>query len=176
MHHDILKCLRIHAAFCHIWTERMPAHIRCYCRHLYFVNTIIRRTRRIPLWQKIWCRIKKTISPCLYARNKLPTARKRVCWSDPPLPMGKEIQRRIQIHFSCCHHGKKECLHIGRFLDFCKSQGIIQSMNKAGYPYDNAPMEGFYKTFKEELVYKGIGGCDRTIYVCLAQPCQTTFK
>lgn len=40
------------------------------------------------------------------------------------------------------------------FVDFCKSQGIIQSMSKAGCPYDNAPMERFYKTFKYELVYR----------------------
>lgn len=40
------------------------------------------------------------------------------------------------------------------FVDFCKSQGIIQSMSKAGGPYDNAPMERFYKTFKDELVYR----------------------
>lgn len=40
------------------------------------------------------------------------------------------------------------------FVDFCKSQGIIQSMSKAGCPYDNAPMERFYKTFKDELVHR----------------------
>ena len=39
-------------------------------------------------------------------------------------------------------------------MDFCKSQGIIQSMSKAGCPYDNAPMERFYKTFKDELIYR----------------------
>ena len=40
------------------------------------------------------------------------------------------------------------------FVDFCKSQGIIQGMGKAGCPYDNAPMERFYKTFKYGLVYR----------------------
>lgn len=40
------------------------------------------------------------------------------------------------------------------FVDFCKSQGIVQSMSKAGCPYDNAPMERFYKTFKDELIYR----------------------
>lgn len=29
---------------------------------------------------------------------------------------------------------------------------MIQSMSKAGCPYDKAPMERFYRTFKEELV------------------------
>lgn len=27
------------------------------------------------------------------------------------------------------------------FIEFCESVGIRQSMGKAGYPYDNAPME-----------------------------------
>ena len=41
MSHKILKSLGIHAAFCHIGTERMPVHMRCNHRHLYFVYTII---------------------------------------------------------------------------------------------------------------------------------------
>lgn len=40
------------------------------------------------------------------------------------------------------------------FVDFCKSRGIIQRMSKAGCPYDNAPMERFYKTLKDELIYR----------------------
>ena len=39
------------------------------------------------------------------------------------------------------------------FVDYCKKRGIRQSMSKAGCPYDNAPMERFYNTFKNELIY-----------------------
>lgn len=39
------------------------------------------------------------------------------------------------------------------FTEYCKQQGIVQSMSKAGCPYDNAPMERFYKSFKTELIY-----------------------
>ena len=38
------------------------------------------------------------------------------------------------------------------FIDFCKSAGITQSMSKAGYPYDNAPMERYYNTLKNERI------------------------
>ena len=41
-----------------------------------------------------------------------------------------------------------------KFNDFCKSHGIIQSMSRSGYPYDNAPMERFYNTFKSEFIHK----------------------
>ena len=39
------------------------------------------------------------------------------------------------------------------FTEYCEQQGIIQSMSKVGCPYDNAPMERFYKSFKTELIY-----------------------
>lgn len=42
------------------------------------------------------------------------------------------------------------------FTDYCKENGIIQSMSRAGCPYDNAPMERFYNTFKNELIYQNI--------------------
>ena len=36
------------------------------------------------------------------------------------------------------------------FNDFCEDNSIQQSMSRAGCPYDNAPMERFYNTFKNE--------------------------
>lgn len=39
------------------------------------------------------------------------------------------------------------------FTDFCAKVGITQSMSKAGCPYDNAPMERYYNTLKNELIY-----------------------
>ena len=40
------------------------------------------------------------------------------------------------------------------FTRFCLENRIIQSMSRAGCPYDNAPMERFYNTMKSELVYQ----------------------
>ena len=39
------------------------------------------------------------------------------------------------------------------FVEYCESVHITQSMSKAGYPYDNAPMERYYNTLKSELIY-----------------------
>jgi transposase InsO family protein len=36
------------------------------------------------------------------------------------------------------------------FTEFCKSVNVTQSMSKAGYPYDNAPMERYFNTLKNE--------------------------
>jgi len=40
------------------------------------------------------------------------------------------------------------------FINFCSEHNVIQSMSRAGNPYDNAPMERFYNTFKAELIYQ----------------------
>ena len=38
------------------------------------------------------------------------------------------------------------------FVEFCKSVHVTQSMSKAGYPYDNAPMERYFNTLKNECI------------------------
>jgi hypothetical protein len=38
------------------------------------------------------------------------------------------------------------------FTDYCESVGITQSMRMAGYPYDNAPMERYFNTLKNEEI------------------------
>lgn len=40
------------------------------------------------------------------------------------------------------------------FTEFCESANITQSMSKAGCPYDNAPMERYFNTLKNELIYQ----------------------
>lgn len=36
------------------------------------------------------------------------------------------------------------------FIDYCECVHVTQSMSKAGYPYDNAPMERYFNTLKNE--------------------------
>ncbi len=38
------------------------------------------------------------------------------------------------------------------FVEYCKSVHVNQSMSKAGYPYDNAPMERYFNTLKNECI------------------------
>lgn len=37
------------------------------------------------------------------------------------------------------------------FTDFCERKKIVQSMSKAGCPYDNAPMERYFNSMKNEF-------------------------
>ncbi len=38
------------------------------------------------------------------------------------------------------------------FVDFCESVHVKQSMSRAGYPYDNALMERYFNTLKNECI------------------------
>lgn len=38
------------------------------------------------------------------------------------------------------------------FVEFCRDNGVIQSMSKPGCPFDNAPMERYFNTLKAELI------------------------
>lgn len=40
------------------------------------------------------------------------------------------------------------------FTEYCRQVGLTQSMSKAGCPYDNAPMERYFNTLKNELIYQ----------------------
>ena len=51
-------------------------------------------------------------------------------------------------------HSDQGCQYTSwEFVSYCREKKIIQSMSKAGRPYDNAPMERFYNTLKNELIY-----------------------
>ena len=38
------------------------------------------------------------------------------------------------------------------FCGYCREKGIIQSMSRKGNPWDNAPMERYFNTLKNELI------------------------
>lgn len=38
------------------------------------------------------------------------------------------------------------------FINYCADNDVIQSMSRAGNPYDNAPMERFYNTLKNDFI------------------------
>ena len=49
------------------------------------------------------------------------------------------------------HSDQESQFTSNEFVKFCQKHGIKQSMSKAGYPYDNAPMERFFNTVKKGL-------------------------
>lgn len=55
------------------------------------------------------------------------------------------------------------------FTEFCESMGITQSMSKAGYPYDNAPMERYFNTLKNDLIYQHYYHTEEELYTAIEE-------
>ena len=55
------------------------------------------------------------------------------------------------------------------FTEFCEILGITQSMSKAGYPYDNAPMERYFNTLKNDLIYQHYYRTEDELYTAIEE-------
>ena len=55
------------------------------------------------------------------------------------------------------------------FTEFCENLGITQSMSKAGYPYDNAPMERYFNTLKNDLIYQHYYHTEEELYTAIEE-------
>ena len=55
------------------------------------------------------------------------------------------------------------------YTEFCESLGISQSMSKAGYPYDNAPMERYFNTLKNDLIYQHYYHTEEELYTAVEE-------
>jgi transposase InsO family protein len=62
------------------------------------------------------------------------------------------------------------------FVDFCESVGVIQSMSKAGYPYDNAPMERYFNTLKNELINQHEYRTEAELYESIEEFAYVTYN
>lgn len=55
------------------------------------------------------------------------------------------------------------------FTEFCDDLGITQSMSKAWYPYDNAPMERYFNTLKNDLIYQHYYRTEKELYTAIEE-------
>ena len=62
------------------------------------------------------------------------------------------------------------------FIEFCESVQVTQSMSKAGYPYDNAPMERYFNTLKNELIYQHEYQTEEALYTAIEEFAYTTYN
>jgi transposase InsO family protein len=62
------------------------------------------------------------------------------------------------------------------FVEFCRSEGITQSMSKAGYPYDNAPMERYFNTLKNELTEHHDYDTEEKLYSAVEEFAYVTYN
>lgn len=62
------------------------------------------------------------------------------------------------------------------FVNYCKRMNVTQSMSKAGYPYDNAPMERYFNTLKNELIYEHSYKTDQDLYSAVDEFAYVTYN
>lgn len=91
----------------------------------------------------------------LYDRSVVSSITDRNITSDLAVrAVKKALENQKSISGSLILHSDQGSQYTSKeFTDYCASAGITQSINKAGYPYDNAPMERYFNTLKNELLY-----------------------
>ena len=63
----------------------------------------------------------------------------------------KAIDSQPQFKGKLILHSDHEAQFTSKaFVEYCESIHVTQSMSKAGYPYNNAPMEKYFNSLKNE--------------------------
>jgi transposase InsO family protein len=62
------------------------------------------------------------------------------------------------------------------FVEYCERMKVTQSMSKAGYPYDNAPMERYFNTLKNELINEHIYKTEEELYQAIEEYAYVTYN
>ena len=73
-------------------------------------------------------------------------------------------QPRMDLSKLLLHSNQGSQYTSKEFTEFCEGLGIIQSMSKAGHPYDNAPMERYFNTLKNDLIYQHYYHTEEELY------------
>ena len=55
------------------------------------------------------------------------------------------------------------------FTEYCEKLGVTQSMSKAGYPYDNAPMERYFNTLKNDFINQHYYHTEAELYTAVEE-------
>ena len=88
----------------------------------------------------------------LYDRSVIASITDRNITSDLAIrTLKKALESQPSIKDGIILHSDQGTQYTSKaFIEFCKSVNVTQSMSKAGYPYDNAPMERYFNTLKNE--------------------------
>lgn len=105
----------------------------------------------------------------LYDRSAVATLNGTSITADLAIQTLRKALKRHQPSKGLILHSDQGTQFTSReFTEFCKKNHIQQSMSRAGCPYDNAPMERFYNTLKNEYFnlrrFKDVESLDRGIY------------
>ena len=108
----------------------------------------------------------------LYDRSVVAGISDRNITSDPAkrtLQKAIDSQPGIDLHKLMLHSEQGSQYTSKEFTEYCEGLGITQSMSKAGYPYDNAPMERYFNTLKNDLIYQHYYDSEKELYTVIEE-------
>ena len=159
-HKYMNKELDLHA----ITMRKRPKYVKGE-KNKVFPN-LLNQNFSVPRKNKVWCTDFTYIRMAngkmhyncsiidLYKREAVATINSKWINSDLAIEtLTKAIEREKPGKGLILHSDQGVQFTSWAFVEYCENQGIVQSMSKTGCPYDNAPMERFYKSFKTELIY-----------------------
>ena len=159
-HKYMNKELDLHA----ITMRKRPRYVKGE-KNKVFPN-LLNQNFSVPRKNKVWCTDFTYIRMAngkmhyncsiidLYKREAVATINSKWINSDLAIEtLTKAIEREKPGKGLILHSDQGVQFTSWAFVEYCENQGIVQSMSKTGCPYDNAPMERFYKSFKTELIY-----------------------
>jgi transposase InsO family protein len=77
-------------------------------------------------------------------------------------------QPRLAVKGVILHSDQGSQFTSKEFTEFCKANGVTQSMSRAGCPYDNAPMERYYNTLKNKMIYHHYFHSEEQLYLAVS--------
>ena len=88
----------------------------------------------------------------LYDRSVIASITDRNITSDLAIrTLQKALDSQAKIKGELILHSDQGSQYTSKaFVEYCETVHVTQSMSKAGYPYDNAPMERYFNTLKNE--------------------------
>ena len=159
-HKYMNKELNLHA----ITVKRKPKYVKSEKNKVFpnILNQNFNVTERNKVWSTDFTYIRMANGKMRYNCTILDLSKREAIatvnskWINTDLALkalSKAIEREKPNEGLILHSDQGVQFTSWAFVDYCKENGIIQSMSKTGCPYDNAPMERFYKSFKAELIY-----------------------
>jgi len=102
----------------------------------------------------------------LYDRSVVASITDRHITSDLAIrTLQKALGSQPTINDSIILHSDQGTQYTSKaFVEFCESVNITQSMSRSGYPYDNAPMERYFNTLKNECTNLYEFGTEDALY------------
>ena len=83
----------------------------------------------------------------------------------------KAIDSQLGIDLSkfLIHSDQGSQYTLKEYTEFCKKFGITQSMSKSEDPYDNALMERYFNTLKNDLIYQHYYHTEDELYTAVEE-------